>query len=108
MQKTLWLPYIVLPSIIGLSLFGSCAVLGRALMRPRSESEMIRVTGSARKPIRSDFIIWRGRVSRRAPDVARAYRDVTGDLDKVKAYLLAKGIPAGEALVSALETKPCM
>ena len=105
MQRSLWMPYIVLPSIIGTAVFGSCVTLARAFVRTKSEAEIIRVTGSARKPIRSDFIIWHGRVSLRAPDVALAYHDVTADLDKVKAYLLAKGVPAGEVVVSALETK---
>ena len=105
LQKSIWLPYVVLPCIIGLAVFGSCVTLARAFVRTKSESEVIRVTGSARKPIRSDFIVWHGRVSRRAPDVALAYRDVTSDIEKVKAYLLKKGVPAEEIIVSALETK---
>ncbi len=104
MNRTQWLPYVVLPSIIGVGVIGACYTLGRALVRVKSDTEMIRVTGSARKPIRSDFIIWTGKVARRAPDVASAYKGVTGDLERVKTYLTGKGVKESEIVQSAIST----
>ncbi|MBC7526328.1 MAG: SIMPL domain-containing protein [Chthonomonadaceae bacterium] len=103
-NRTQWLPYVVLPSIIVVGIIAACLTLAQALVRVKSDSEMIRVTGSARKPIRSDFIIWTGSVSRRAPDIASAYNGVTTDLDKVKAYLLKKGVKETEIILSAIST----
>ena len=35
-------------------------LITRSMVRIRSKDELIHVDGSARKPIRSDFIIWNG------------------------------------------------
>lgn len=80
-------------------------VLASAFVRAHSTEETIRVIGSARRPIRSDFIIWTGRVMQTAPTVDAAYAALTGNVDKVKAYLAAKGIVATEIVPAAITTK---
>ncbi len=95
--------------IIGVAIAGVCVlasafVLGKSLVRSRSGEDIVRVVGSARKPITSDFIIWRGSVSRRAATVGAAYTALEVDLAKVKAYLKGKGVPDAEIFPQAVST----
>ncbi len=96
---------IIVAAILAAALVGSCWILAGALVKVKSDREMIRVTGSARKPIRSDLIVWKGRISLRAPDLSRAYQDLKTGIDKSRAYLIAHGITENEMTVSAIETK---
>ena len=98
-------PYgIIVAVVIGISVFASMSVLSGAIVRSK-DTEMIRVTGSARKPIRSDFIIWRGKVSFRAATVAAAYQSVREGTKTVTDYLRKRGVPQAEILSQAIQTK---
>jgi hypothetical protein len=92
------------PLILGGAWVLGAMIVGKALVRSRSSDDIIRVVGSARRPIRSDFIIWRGRVSRTAPQMATVYTAIQGDLLKVEAYLKSKGIPEKEIFPQAVVT----
>lgn len=80
-------------------------VLAGAFVRAHSTQETIRVMGSARKPIHSDFIIWTGRVTQTAPTTMQAYAALTTNAAKVEAYLRSQGIAANEIIPSAITTK---
>ena len=96
---------LLLAALLGLCWIVGLRSLGNALVKSRSRDDIIRVLGSARKPIRSDFIIWRGSVSRTAPQVALAYGQLHSDLSKVEAYLKAKGIADKEIFPQAIATR---
>ena len=66
--------------------------------------EQITVTGSATKEIRSDYIVWRGTITRRESDLKTAYQNLTADLDKTRQYLLSKGIREDELVISQVTT----
>ena len=53
----------------------------------------MRVVGSARRSIRSDFIIWSGSVEKTAPTLALAFAGVKGKAAITRAYLVGKGVP---------------
>lgn len=65
----------------------------RALIRARGQDEIIRVVGSARRAIRSDFIIWNGGVEKTAPTVAQAFAGVRTKMAITRAFLVRKGVP---------------
>src|SRR3989338_8326445 len=67
--------------------------------------EQISVTGSATKEIRSDYIVWKGEFSRREIDLKAAYKNLKDDLDKVKAYLVSKGVIEKETIISQVITE---
>ena len=67
---------------------------------------MITVTGSTQKEIISDFTVWNGNFSRREVDLATAYKNLKEDLEKVKSYLISKGVNEKEIIVSQISTKP--
>lgn len=98
-------PYgIIVAAIIGLSVVAAMSILSGAIVRSK-DTEMIRVTGSARKPIRSDFIIWSGRLAFRAPTVASAYAAVREGNRKVVEYLKKNGVPEKEIITQAIKTR---
>jgi len=67
--------------------------------------EVITVTGSAQQEIKSDLAIWRGHFSRRQNNLPDAYKALKEDADKVKVYLLAKGVKENEILFSQIDTE---
>lgn len=67
--------------------------------------EQINVTGSAQKDIKSDLIVWRGSFSRRKPALSDGYKALKEDLNKVRAYLAAKGVKDNEIIVSQIATE---
>lgn len=57
-----------------------------------AESESIHVTGSARKNVRSDLVIWRAHFAVEAPTLAEAQQVFAQHRAKVAAFLSANGI----------------
>lgn len=96
---------LAIAAIAGLGWVVGASVLGQSLVRSRSGDDIIRVVGSARKPIRSDFIIWSGQVSRTAPLMNTAYAQLESDRAKVEAYLKLKGIDGKEIFPQAITTQ---
>jgi hypothetical protein len=83
----------------------SSLILSRGFIRlMRMNREQISVTGSANQPITSDYIVWQASFSVRDADLARAYKHLSADLDKVKTYLLAKGLKPDDLTVAPILT----
>jgi hypothetical protein len=57
-----------------------------------AESQVINVTGSARKNVRSDLVVWRSSFSADAPTLGEAQQKLRADHDKVAAFFTARGI----------------
>ncbi len=57
-----------------------------------AESQVINVTGSARKNVRSDLAIWRASFSTEAATLLEAQQKLKADLAKVEAFLKAKNV----------------
>jgi len=66
----------------------------------------IRVTGSAKKRIKSDLMIWRTSVGAEAQSLAEAYTRLSHDVEKVKTFLTARGVPANQIVIFAVATTP--
>lgn len=92
--------------VIGLAVVLAMSTLSGAIVRTRGGQEVIRVTGSARKDINSDFIIWNGQVAVRAETVGAAYEAVKKSTKQVKEYLTKNGIKPGEVATQAITTNP--
>ncbi len=56
------------------------------------ESQTINVTGSARKNVTSDLVIWRAGFSTEAPSLLEAHAQLKTDLLKVTGWLASKGV----------------
>lgn len=72
-------------------LAASAAIVASTLTR-LNDSTAINVTGSARRNVRSDLIIWRANFSVAAPTLLDAQRQLQADLAKVTAFLQLHGM----------------
>lgn len=91
--------------ILALGLVGAAWVLGHAAVRVASLRSTITVTGSARQQIRSDMVVWRGACSVQSAQLQVAYGELQVATERVRQYLHAKGVPAGEIVFPAIQTR---
>lgn len=80
------------------------SILAVAWTKTRTAPKSIAVTGSAKKVIVSDLIVWTGRVTAEDADLAKAYAKLQDSTEKTRAYLKAKGIAEGAVTVSSATT----
>ena len=82
------------------------AWLGSSAIRTLNRSnDVLTVTGSAKKPIRSDYIIWRSSVSGQQPTLPQAYQEIKRYTERVQAYLKEKNVPENAIALTAIETQ---
>jgi hypothetical protein len=85
------------PHLVGLlaGIFLSAGLVGSAFLASRSylsNAQSIAVTGSARRNVMSDLVIWHAAFSVEAITLDDAHQRLKADLGKVKAFLDNKGI----------------
>jgi hypothetical protein len=96
---------IILGICIAVATIASSVILSKGFLKViKFNQQVISVTGSAQKNIKSDYIVWASRVSLREADLPKAYKRLKEDLDKVLAYLEAKGVNKSEIIVSQIST----
>jgi hypothetical protein len=83
----------------------AAAIGGWAFVKGKRGDQTITVTGSARKRIKSDLVIWRAGVSYQAPVLADAYRSLSESVPRVKSYLIGKGIPENQITISSISSQ---
>lgn len=76
---------------LAVGLAGSAAIVASTLTR-LNESTAINVTGSARRNVRSDLILWRANFSVDAPTLLEAQRQLQADLAKITGFLQVHGM----------------
>ncbi|MCX6140491.1 MAG: SIMPL domain-containing protein [Candidatus Kapabacteria bacterium] len=101
MQYRLWAAIAVTVGVIGAALVLSSAWAGS---HPRTEK--IIVTGLAQQDFVSDLIVWRASFSRTGATVAAVYGQIKADADRVKQYLVSKGIPQDAVIISSVDINP--
>ncbi len=76
--------------VFGAAIVIATSMIARALVqvfRIHHQSHMITVTGSAKRRIQSDLIVWRAHVQSRSPDLATAYKTLSVDVPKVADFI---------------------
>jgi hypothetical protein len=91
--------------IAAATIVSSVILSGGFLKVMKFSHQQISVTGSATKEIKSDYIVWDAMFSRREPDLVTAYAKLKEDLNKVKAYLVSKGVSEKQIIVSQVATE---
>jgi len=98
------------PHLLGLlaGLFLAAGLVLSAMLATRgwlkiAESQTISVTGSARKAVRSDLVIWRGNITADGSTLLAAQRNLKADLAKVENFLRA--IAMTNYLISRISIK---
>ena len=87
---------------IGLVL--SSLIFGWFYSTAKRGDEAITVTGSAKRRITSDLVIWNAGIAVQAPQLTEAYRGLSENVPKLKQYLVTKGIPEEQLTVSSITT----
>lgn len=94
----------------GAAVIGICGVLAANFLaggiQNRGSNNIITVTGSARKNIDSDFIIWRGDVQASGVSVTAAYNPLKANLARVREFLTKNGVKNEEIFVGSISTSP--
>jgi hypothetical protein len=90
--------------VIGVAIVVAAALGAGALEAIKASRQTITVTGSARRQITSDLIIWRGNVSSQSGDLKGAYAELKSGMAKLKAYLKEKGIPDEQVVETSINT----
>jgi hypothetical protein len=87
---------------IAIVLFGWLTAGG--LKSIKRASDMISVTGSAKRAIGSDLIVWRASYSSQRPALKDAYEDVEQNQKLVRDYLKRNAVPEPEVKFNAVST----
>ena len=83
--------------------FGSSAV--RDGLKARSGQEVITVTGSARRTITSDTVVWRASLTSTQPTPAEASRELAAWVGRVQSFLRGAGAADDEVRVNPISTE---
>ena len=90
---------------LAIGLVVSSLVLGWSYINKKDGNEAIAVTGSAKKRIKSDLVIWSAGVSYQAPILANAYNQLSENIPQIKKYLIEKGISEDEITISSISSQ---
>ena len=91
---------------LSLALVVSTVIASTTFLKSKKLDHVIVVTGSSKKRIKSDLMIWRTSVAVEAVKLPDAYTLLTRDVEKVHAFLVAQGIPDAQIVISAVSTSP--
>jgi hypothetical protein len=97
-------PHLPAAIALGASIVGAAGLLGSSAVSIANSRSTLTVTGSAKRTIRSDFIVWRATISANAPDAQSAYAKLRSDANTVRTYLAGKGIPSDSVVSNAIQT----
>ena len=89
---------------LAVGLVMSSLIFGYFYSKTKKGDEAITVTGSAKKRITSDLVVWSSGVAVEAASVTDAYSQLSGVIPRIKQYLLSKGIAENQMTVSSITT----
>ncbi|QQE67403.1 SIMPL domain-containing protein (plasmid) [Leptolyngbya sp. BL0902] len=89
---------------LSLALVVSSLIGGQAIRDFKRANDVLVVTGSAKRPIRSDAMIWRVSVSSQRPTAQEAYQDLTRQTDRLGGYFQAQQVPEAAITPGAIES----
>ncbi|MEM7759789.1 MAG: SIMPL domain-containing protein [Cyanobacteria bacterium P01_A01_bin.40] len=89
---------------LSLSLVVSSFIFSRSIREFKQANDVLVVTGSAKRPISSDYIILRFSVSSQEPTAKAAYQNLKNQIETVQAYLQKQGVPNDAVTLRAVQT----
>ena len=78
-------------------------ILGNSYLKSKRTPSQISVTGLSSSDFNSDLIVWSASFSRRAVNLQEAFNSLKTDQERIKKYIVTKGISANEVVFSAVE-----
>lgn len=97
------------PIFGGLALLAVAFVLGAWFIadgiRNRNKNDVIVVTGSAKKRIASDYIVWDASVTSTQPSATAAAKELQRWTNAIRVFLTREGVQSGEVSVQPISTE---
>ena len=90
--------------VLAIGLVISSMVLGWFYTHGKKGDEAVTVTGSARKRIKSNLVVWSAGISSQAPQLSEAYRQLTQNVPRIKQYLISKGVAENQMTISSISS----
>jgi hypothetical protein len=91
-------------AVLSLSLVVSSFIFAKAIREFKLANDVLTVTGSAKRPIQSDYIILRFSVSSQEPTAQAAYQNLKAQTEKLQAYLQQQQVPDDAITLSTINT----
>jgi uncharacterized protein len=89
---------------LSLALVISSVVGANAIRTVKQSNDALVITGSAKRPIRSDYVVWRVSISSQQPTAQAAYQELKTRTERVQRYLQEQQVPDDAITLSAIET----
>ena len=91
-------------TVLGVALAAGASAVGDGL-RDRDDQEAVAVTGSARRTVVSDTVVWRASVTSTQATPAAASRELSAWVDRVRAFLSEGGARDDEIRIDPVSTE---
>lgn len=92
-------------TMLAFGLVISSVILGWSYKNKEKGNKTVKVTGSARKRIKSDLVKWDAEVSYRSLKLVDAYERVSENARRVKEYIVKKGVAEDQITISAVSSQ---
>jgi uncharacterized protein len=89
---------------LSVALVVSSFIGASAIRKLKPPTDALSVTGSAKRPISSDYIIWRVSISSQQPTPQAAYQELKTRTERVQKYLQDKKVPNDVVKLSSIDT----
>lgn len=89
--------------IVAAAVLGASVILGGAYASRQRERQAISVTGLGERNFTSDLIVWKANFSKRSTDLKEASASLRADRDRIRQYLVSKGIDPASIVFSAVD-----
>lgn len=93
-------------TVLSIALVVSSWMGATAIRNVKQSDDALVVTGSAKRPIRSDYIVWRVSISSQQPTAQAAYQELKRQTEQVQRYLKQQQVPDDAITLSAIENYP--
>ena len=98
-----------LPLLVGLALLAVAVAVGSVTIaggiRDRNRNDVLTVTGSAKKRIVADYVVWDVSVASQQLSASAAAKELTAWTDRIRSFLRREGVEAGELTVQPISTE---
>jgi uncharacterized protein len=91
-------------ALLSLSLIISSHMWSGAIRNIKRVDDGLTIIGSAKRPIRSDYVVWRVAISSQQPTTQAAYQQLTTWRERVRAYLKSAKVPDDAVSLNSLES----
>ena len=91
-------------TLLSAGLIASSFLWAGAIRNIKRVDDGVTVLGSATRPIKSDYIVWKVLLTSQQPTTQAAYKELKARIERVQRYLKEAKVPESEISLNSLET----